>query len=610
MISVGAFRDVLLATAQILAIARPRRKLLVLCILFTAIASFFQLTGLGMVIPILNGLVDPNRYLALLKSPPWSTYLQRLPWELDNTTLFGGIVFLALLCAYLENWFLYLGQSYSARLAMDTAHLLRVRIFSRYLGFAKRYYDHRSIGELSVAISTFVTAVAQYIHHISMCFVVACFSCAFVLLMLLISWRLTVFAMFLLPLTHFASKTLTRHLSEASQDEVDHTVHLSQHVQDVLQNITLTQLTGQEQRELQRLERTSAAIQRHGLISRNKRFLIPRIVDTINTTGIVVLACAAAFLFFKIEATSIGRLSAFFIALRRFTSHVEQFLSYWMQCIANVPSLKLVLKIFDDSDKSFINSGTKEFKGVSGQICFNDVTFGYGNDTLQLQNVSFTAVPGTMTAIVGATGSGKTTLVSLIPRFYDTLAGTIAIDGTDIRDFDLKSLRRHMAIVSQHPLVFSDTLRNNLTYGLEQHQAHDALVRDAVERAELGAFVAALPKGLDTYIGAQGVHLSGGELQRVAIARAILRDPDILILDEATSALDAETEASIQKALDYLVEDRVVFVIAHRLTTIRRANQIIVLEGGRIVEHGSSRELLALGGTFQRYCELQGISFG
>ncbi|MBW2025614.1 MAG: ATP-binding cassette domain-containing protein, partial [Deltaproteobacteria bacterium] len=232
-----------------------------------------------------------------------------------------------------------------------------------------------------------------------------------------------------------------------------------------------------------------------------------------------------------------------------------------------------------------------------------NVRFGYNAADLVLRGVSFKIQAGEMVAFVGSTGAGKSTLLDLIPRFYDVTAGAIRIDGMDIRDVTLKSLRRQIGIVSQDILLFHDTIANNIRYGNPSKGMNEVI--EAAKAANAHEFIMAQPKGYDTVVGDQGTLLSGGQKQRIAIARALLTDPAILILDEAASALDAESERLVQETIERLHGTRTILIVAHRLSTILRADQIYVLEGGRIIESGSLEDLLALNGRFRQLHDLQ-----
>jgi subfamily B ATP-binding cassette protein MsbA len=262
-----------------------------------------------------------------------------------------------------------------------------------------------------------------------------------------------------------------------------------------------------------------------------------------------------------------------------------------------------LLKIFDDSDKIFVPEGKKECGGLKRSIEFNHLNFSYIPEVQVLEGVTFTIEKGKITAIVGATGAGKTTLVNLLMRFYDCSSSTILIDGVDIREFTLESLRAHMAFVNQEILLFDDTLKMNITYGAGK--VTDEKLVDVAKKARLYDFIMSLPNGFDTLIGERGVKLSGGEKQRTAIARALLKGSEILILDEATSSLDSLTERLIQEAIEEAIKDRTAVIIAHRLSTIRNADKIVVIEDGRVAEQGSLTELMERKGKFWEYWEEQ-----
>jgi ABC-type multidrug transport system fused ATPase/permease subunit len=231
------------------------------------------------------------------------------------------------------------------------------------------------------------------------------------------------------------------------------------------------------------------------------------------------------------------------------------------------------------------------------------VDFGYDPNHLVLHDITLTIKPGQMTALVGASGAGKTTLADLIPRFYDPTQGQILIDGVDLREFEINSVRQKMAVVSQDTFIFNTSIRNNIAYGMEN--VDEAAVWEAAKLANALEFISEMPQGFETCLGDRGVRLSGGQRQRIAIARALLRNPELLILDEATSALDSVSERLIQQSIEKLTVGRTVIAIAHRLSTIVRADKVVVLEQGQIVEQGGYQELLQQRGKLWKYHQMQ-----
>jgi subfamily B ATP-binding cassette protein MsbA len=245
----------------------------------------------------------------------------------------------------------------------------------------------------------------------------------------------------------------------------------------------------------------------------------------------------------------------------------------------------------------------KNLQRLQNSLEFNKVSFGYSPHELVLREISFQVTAGEMAAFVGSTGAGKSTLLDLIPRFYDVSEGSITFDGTDIRDVTLKSLRRQIGIVNQEILLFNESIAYNISYG-DPRQDMERIV-EAAKTAQAHDFIMAQPDGYDTKVGDQGSLLSGGQRQRIAIARAMLIDPALLMLDEAASALDAESERLVQEAIEHLKGTRTILIVAHRLSTIMRADRIFVLEGGRIVESGGLEELLGLNGRFRQLHDMQ-----
>jgi subfamily B ATP-binding cassette protein MsbA len=297
-----------------------------------------------------------------------------------------------------------------------------------------------------------------------------------------------------------------------------------------------------------------------------------------------------------------GQFVSFLTALAAMYAPVKKLNKVNLSLNTALSAAERVFRMLDIDNEVKEKPGAIELRSVGAGVRYEHVSFAYGNEPV-LRNVDLAIAPGEIVALVGGSGAGKSTFVNLLPRFYDVNAGRITVDGIDIRDVTLQSLRGLMGFVTQEVVLFNDTVRNNIAYG--RADADDQHVIDAARAANAHEFISALPQGYDTHIGESGVLLSGGQRQRLAIARALFKDPPILVLDEATSALDTESERLVQQALNNLMRGRTTLVIAHRLSTIRSAHKIVAMDKGQIVESGTHEELLARRGVYRKLHDLQ-----
>lgn len=418
-----------------------------------------------------------------------------------------------------------------------------------------------------------------------------------------ISWQLTLLALIIVPILSVVLQPLLKKLRRGNRRRGNQHGEMTSVLQETVSGIRLVKSFGAEQYEEHRFVAASDTYARSTVRLTQLSFLAPPITEVIGTLIAVTLLWIGARQVLVSHSLSGADLITFLIFVLRLLQPLKQITSVPATAQSSLASAERLFDILDTPSEQESDSGTRVVSVLERDIVLDNVGFAY-DDQAVLSDISFRAARGDVTALVGASGAGKTTLVDLIPRFYEPTKGVIRFDGVDTRTIALESLRSLIGIVSQDTVLFHDTVRNNIAYGAANRYT-DEEIRAAAQAANAHGFITALPDGYDTMLGERGTRLSGGQRQRIAIARALLSDPPILILDEATSALDSESERLVQAAIDTLLEGRTVFVIAHRLSTVQHATQILVLDGGRIVERGTHGELLGRRGAYSRLYDLQ-----
>jgi ATP-binding cassette, subfamily B, bacterial MsbA len=484
----------------------------------------------------------------------------------------------------------------SAFLGQSVVRSLRDDVFDRILHQPLRFFDRNPTGELmsrisadiervqSAASDTLAEALKQSATAVSM-----------VATILFIDWKLSLASFVLLPLVVFPTAWFGKRLRSLSRSNQQEMAEMSGVIYEAFSGNRIVKAFRMENVENRRFSGVTQRLFRTNMRQKMTHALSSPLMEIL---GVFVVA---AYVVYASRQNNPGSMLIFIFALVQLYDAIRRMSGINNSFQQGFGASERIFEILEMPQES--DAGTRELGSLSNAIEFKDVSFAYNPEVTVLNSVSFQVRRGEIVAIVGASGAGKSTLVNLVPRFFDVTSGAIRIDGVDLRDCTLQSLRRQIAVVTQDVILFDDTIRANIAYG--DPAASEGAVRQAASAALVDDFVSALPDKYDTRIGERGLRLSGGERQRISIARAILKNAPILILDEATSSLDSESEVYVQRALQNLMEGRTTIVIAHRLSTIRRADRIVVMTEGRVCEIGTHDALIARQGVYWKLHSLQ-----
>ena len=515
-----------------------------------------------------------------------------------------NVISVSIVVVFLFRGIFYYGQSYlvsyiGQRVVIDVREVL----FRKFQRMPISYFDRHQTGETMSYLTNDVNAMqSALVDSLIELVTEGAILIGSLVMMVYLDWKLSLLTLVVIPLVGQAMKIFGRKIKVTGTVIQERLADITSLLQESISSIRIVKSFVREDYEIERFCKQNDLNFQAAMKNVQLTSLLTPTVEFLAAVAVTFIVWFGGYEVVNGEITA-GALVAFLTYAVNLANPVKRLSRVYGNIQKAMAAVDRVFAVIDLEETVSNKPGAVALPVTQGHVTVKDITFSYKDGVPALQDVSLEAKPGQMIAFVGPSGAGKSTIANLIPRFYDVTEGEILIDGHDIRDVTVESLRQQIGIVPQETTLFSNTVRENIRYG--RLDATDEEVVAAAKAANADVFIRELPKGYDTQIGERGLNLSGGQRQRISIARAILKNPRILILDEATSALDTESEKIVQAALDKLMLGRTSFVIAHRLSTIFEADQIYVIDGGQIREHGTHEELLAKGGLYSNLYHIQ-----
>ncbi|MBK7677722.1 MAG: ABC transporter ATP-binding protein [Candidatus Accumulibacter sp.] len=530
------------------------------------------------------------------KPPGWLDALRFIDLAGDKMELAAVAGVAVLVIALLGALASYIDNYYTESVSQWVAHDLRMRVYDHLQRLSLGYYDTHQTGSILSTLTADIKTIQGFASSGTLGILVDLLTIVGMLgIMFWLDWDFALIAIGVTPFLLLFVARFNREVKDATHEVRRYQSDIVAVVQQGLESIRIVKAFGRQELEENQLAKVSHATVDAALAARRvKSLLSPAVSITVaGCTGYVLWRGTGLVMQ---DVMTVGALTVFLTYLGKFFKPVQDLAKMSNSMAQTAVAIERIQLILDTDDILPEKPGATDPGKLRGEIAFDHVAFSYNAEAKVLSDVVFRIAPGQTVGVVGPTGSGKSTVVSMIPRFYDPTGGVVWIDGVDVRDYDLQALRRQIGFVLQDTALFHGTIRENIAYG--RPDATDAEIAEAARLANADEFISRMAHGYDTMVGERGMTLSGGQRQRIGIARAVIRDAPILILDEPTAALDTESEKLVMDALQRLMKGRTVITIAHRLSTIRDADKIIVVKGGVVAEEGSHEELVARGGVY------------
>jgi ATP-binding cassette, subfamily B, bacterial MsbA len=588
--------------AMMLTLSRPNWGMAGWAIFFSLLMALLEVCSAALVTPLITTLGGNS--LTIGNGSGWIGWLTAIYTPVPIHLRLGAVALSFLLITLLKNTCKYLGDTSINQFQLQVGSTLRQQCVERFLELELAFYNKSNLGELLSYVSEqaqrgekLFSSVLEMISNVLI--VTLLFG-----LLIALSPLLTLITVVSLSVVFLLLRSVMGAVQLNGRKAARSLEAFSIFISEILSGLRVVKSYGREAAEMQMAENLLQQRYRTELTAFRFNSLVVPVTETAGIAVLLILIVLGASL---ARNSSLPFLLTYFMALLRILPRVSHLSSLRSQFALLSSSLEIIQRFLTSTETDRLPDGSQVFSGLADRLTLENLSFAFpGNTEPTLKDINLVVRRGETVALVGSSGSGKSTMVDLLMRFYDPDLGGILVDGVDLRQFQRRSWRSRIAMVSQDTFLFNATVRENIAYG--KPEATDAEVMAAAKQAYADEFIQDFPQGYETIVGNRGAQLSGGQRQRIAIARAILRNPDILILDEATSALDTQSERIVQKALEAVSRDRTVIVIAHRLSTVRNADTIVVLQQqGRIVEQGTHQELMTLQGWYYQLEKNQGL---